>query len=177
MNSNKHLFFTLLASALLLSACKKEEYFVECPLCDSTMTWESYGRLKLEKATYEGFFVIGDNEVLDLKDNCGWTIRDGKNGGNIHPLELTDCNESVIMNWQYDRFQFVEVFANWQGRTSEDIEMGATLGQFLKVYPDFQLLDDTRPDKTYTYQGSRYSVHAFFDPNTDLLKGLRIERQ
>jgi len=177
MNTNKHLVLALLACTLLFSACTQEDYFVECPLCDSTMTWESYGRLKLDKASYEGFFVIGDNKVLDLQEDCGWTIRDGKNGGNVQPLELTDCDESVVMNWQFDQFQFLEVFSNWRGRTSEDIEIGATLGKFLKAYPDFHFLDDARPDKAYLFQGNRYQVRAYFDENTELLKGLRIERQ
>lgn len=160
-----------------LFSCDKIDVTEYCPTCSPVVSWTSYGDLDLLRASYNGYYTIAESTVLSLQLDCGWDIYDELQGGsNGRPYAVTDCDASVLMYWEDEKFQYLELYENWEGTFDTGLKMGASLDEFLLAYPDFERLDATPNVITYIYTQKRYLVFAYFDLAGQKLSTLRIER-
>ena len=181
MQNFKSVIFVVALLSVLTTSCTKEEDVTErCPTCEPVITWTTYGSLNLQKAAYNGFFnLMGQGDlVVSLFIDCGWEIYENRRGGNQgRPFAVTNCAESVVMHWEDEKFQFMELDETWDGSTEAGIAMGATIESFLSTYPEF-VEEFLQPDMTtLVFNDDRYKVTAFFDLDSGVLSKLRVERQ
>lgn len=160
-------FLTGLLSLIVLilaSGCQEEEIVnpARCPSIRDNITWKSTGAYGDFKLGQEG----RDSAARELASACGWHIVPGHNGGYGNTLDIASEHDEVIFTWAENTFAWFRVSKGWQGRTDRGIRLGATVNEFLAVYPEFQLYYKTESLVIYDYtemiNGSYKSVEAYF---------------
>ena len=130
----------------------------QCPPCNATVTWNSYGDFEFTK---EG----DDATARRLVSECNWHVQGGHNGGVGETLQVAACgNEGVTLGWAFNEFHAFRLADGWQGKTKEGIGIGASLADFLAVYRNFTQTNST----SYQLSKDDVNVEANFDQNGTL---------
>ena len=111
-----------------------DDYDIICLYCDDTISWNSYGKAKLDK-------YKPDRRAWDLVDYCGWEVYQGHRGGVGDTLEVYNCGDGqttgVRLVWAWNTFSRYYVYNGWTGATKKGIGIGASLDDYLTMYPNF----------------------------------------
>jgi hypothetical protein len=161
----------------LLNSCAIEEEETEtgdvcphfyCPTTFELVTWDKYGKIELDDFGW-------DECARKLISKCGWHVYGGHNGGSGDTLQVATQNEGVILIWAWNNLEWIILKAGWTGTTAEGIGIGATLEEFLAVYPEFVLLSNSGP--IYELQDSSNRKDSYVEATfaNGVLVELRID--
>ena len=142
--------------------CGGETY---CPPCDATLAWwkdgnkwkKSYGEAEADDPDY-----YPDEKAWDIVDECGWSIYGGHDGGLGDTLQITSCNKGVVLIWSYNQYSGILVKECWTGSTSKGVRLGASLEDFLVIYPYFEYDEYLSSDSYEVYYAEGPHMRAKF---------------
>jgi hypothetical protein len=135
-------------------ACSNGGDSVSCPSCDNTVTWTSYGPFNFERSG-------SDSTAREIISEFGWEVHNNHNGGSGGTLQITSCEEGVILVWAFNEFHAYRVADGWAGRTQGGIRIGDTVEEVLLAEPFFTQVDDT----SYMISDGDIRVEANFADN------------
>ncbi len=145
---------------------------VICPSCDELLTWDT---TSFDNSTYGEIGTVndwGDAYAYKMLDECpGWSIFEGHAGGTGDTLQISSCDDGVVLIWAYEWFTSIHVSQGWTGTTSTQIAIGSSYQDFVQAYPDY---DSTSTELTaYGYAHLKY-VSGFATFQDSVLSALYV---
>lgn len=111
---------------------------VICPSCDELLNWDTTSS---NNSTYGEISTVndwGDAYAHKMLDECpGWSIFEGHAGGTGDTLEITSCNDGLVLVWAYESFSAMQLSQGWTGTTNTQIAIGSSYQDFVQAYPDY----------------------------------------
>ncbi len=109
-----------------------------CPSCEELLTWDTTQNNNSTYGEISTLSVWPDAYAWQMIDECpGWGIYQGHQGGIGDTLEISSCNDGLVLVWAYGYFSHISVSEGWTGKTDTDLAIGTSYDVFIATYPGY----------------------------------------